>query len=260
MSYCTTCGSQLQGQDYCTSCGSRVSSSSGSAGATAAPATVAGAPTQQLPPANQPPFTAGDASGTAGGGGRGGGGVPPWVLIASIVGVALVAVVVFVFLSRGGAGDTATASSATSPTSAATAGAAAGQGSTSTPSVAVRTVTATATATAPARPTGTPSAFVAGLYQDWSARNEAAIATKVSPAYVDAFPSSLLDGQGITRVESYNNVESSQNGATRVCGNQRFVKSDGESQLEYRCFLVTESNGAWKIIWTGDSETLQRWS
>ncbi len=77
---------------------------------------------------------------------------------------------------------------------------------------------------------------------------------------MSAFPSSLLDGQDIARVDSYNNVESYQSGNTRVCGNQRFVKSNGQSQLESRCFLVTDSNGAWKIIWTGDSETLQRWS
>lgn len=238
MNFCTTCGSQLQGEDFCTSCGTRVTTASA-----AAPTHYAAPPdppdvsqaTQHQPASESPPR----------------GGVPSWVLIGAIVGIALVAVVVFVLMSRGSGGETAGVADLAAPPVATTAQ----------PSVAVMTVTATATATtAPTRTLGSPTSFVEALYQDWSARNQAGIAAKVSPAYVAAFPSSLLDGQGITRVESYNNVESSQNGATRVCGNQRFVKTDGESQVEYRCFLLTDSNGTWKVLWTGDSETLQRWS
>ena len=127
------------------------------------------------------------------------------------------------------------------------------------PSVAVMTVTATATARPRPPALGSPTSFVEALYQDWSARNQAGIAAKVSPAYVAAFPSSLLDGRE-SPASSPTTTSSPAKTAPRVCGNQRFVKTDGESQVEYRCFLLTDSNGTWKVLWTGDSETLQRWS
>lgn len=44
--------------------------------------------------------------------------------------------------------------------------------------------------------------FVESLYADWSARDKAALALKISPAYLGAFPNSLLDNQGIVRVTS----------------------------------------------------------
>ena len=238
MGYCTSCGAQLQDEDYCTSCGARVT------------------PTVVSNPAGLPPDgwqTAPQALGSASNGG--GGGLRPWMLIAAIACAALLAVAGLVMMTRGGGG------AASAPAANSTSGAPVTE-----PSPSVKTVTETATpspaSTAPTarKPSGTASSFVEGLYRDWSARDEANIAAKVSPAYVSAFPSSLLDGQGITGVDSYNNVESYQSGNTRVCGNQRFVKSNGLSQVEYRCFLVTDSNGAWRIIWTGDSATLQRWS
>ena len=130
--------------------------------------------------------------------------------------------------------------------------------------------TATATVTVTARPpsptapvvpqvSADPAAFISGLYVDWTQRNQAAVASKVSPAYVNQFPNKLLDNQDIIAVQSSNNVVSGSATSPRVCGNQTFIKADGRKQLEYRCFSLGAVGGTWQVVWTGDSDTLETW-
>lgn len=131
------------------------------------------------------------------------------------------------------------------------------------------TVTVTATATAPAVPAPPvepyvedPATFVQNLYYDWSARDQASVRAKVSSGYWDAFPNSLLDGQSIVSVESYNNsVQSTGPSQSQVCGNQRFVKAGGSTQIEYRCFSLSANGyGSWLITWTGSQATVSEWN
>ena len=124
------------------------------------------------------------------------------------------------------------------------------------------TATPSPASTAPTarKPSGTASSFVEGLYRDWSARDEANIAAKVSPAYVSAFPPRCWTARGITGVDSYNNVESYQSGNTGCAATSGSSSQTACRRWSTGASLVTDSNGAWRIIWTGDSETLQRWS
>lgn len=218
MAHCTKCGQSVSNEQFCTNCGTPI--------ATPRQAT-------DLSPLASPP----SASNTS---------RPPHrtTKVVVIVAAAFALAVAGTFIVR----KTQIAQS-TKPTN----GTSAAQAPT------VSTPGSVAPSVVPAAPLSesTAIALVQQLYSDWSTGNQTAINSEVAPTFLNQFQVSFLQNQKISSVSSANNTATIKGTGYHVCGEQTFRKSNGGTQLESRCFDVSEESGKPMVIWTGDQETIR---
>jgi hypothetical protein len=110
-------------------------------------------------------------------------------------------------------------------------------------------------------PSISPEDFLSELYDAWSSRDTTSVERMVTPDFRDYYPNDLLDSQEIIGVTSQNTRITEESGElVRICGQQLFTKSNGQSQLESRCFRLQSKGDSWYLIWSGDQQTLRTWS
>ena len=96
------------------------------------------------------------------------------------------------------------------------------------------------------------------LYSAWSERDDSTVQALVAADEVDKFRASFLDAADISSVEN-SATEASPTGPNDFCSEQRFLRTDGKTQLERRCFTFTGPRANLTVAGTFGQKTLQPW-